>query len=69
MVQLSSSFFTLAVFVTSCLAGPLVGRDAATVEADLVKVQGQIQTLDNDINAFPDSGGSIVQALVRASSI
>lgn len=66
MVQLSTPFFALAILVTSCLGSPIAIRDVATVEADLAKVQTQIQTLDKDINAFPDSGGSLVQALVRS---
>ncbi|KAK7061392.1 hydrophobic surface binding protein [Favolaschia claudopus] len=40
-----------------------VKRDAATVEADVAKISAQVTTLDNAIVAFPQTGGSLVNAL------
>ncbi|KAF9259729.1 hypothetical protein L218DRAFT_812563, partial [Marasmius fiardii PR-910] len=38
-------------------------RTVAQVEADIATISSQINTLDTDINSFPNSGGSLIQAL------
>ncbi|KAJ7051307.1 hydrophobic surface binding protein [Mycena amicta] len=38
-------------------------RDAATVEADIATITTKVTTLDNAIEAFPLTGGSLVNAL------
>jgi len=39
-------------------------RDFATIEADLATLDTQVTALDTSINAFPNTGGTIFQALV-----
>jgi hypothetical protein len=64
------SLFTL--FASLALAAPTtfslpfshVKRDVATVEADIANFSTQVTALDDSIRAFPDTGGSIIDALV-----
>ncbi|KAJ7487852.1 hydrophobic surface binding protein [Mycena latifolia] len=61
MVQFSRlllSFSLLAVAVTSP-----VKRTVAQVEADIATISTQVTALDNAINAFPNTGGSLAAAL------
>lgn len=64
MVQISSKFFTLGVFVLGVSAISLPKRTVAQVESDLAAISTQVTALDTDINAFPDTGGSLTAALV-----
>jgi len=57
-MQLKSLIF-LASSIAFCL-----GATPQGVESDLDNILSQVNTLDNDIVAFPDSGGSLVNALV-----
>ncbi|KAJ7027979.1 hydrophobic surface binding protein [Mycena alexandri] len=56
--RLLLSFSLLAVG----LASP-VKRTVAQVEADIASISSQVTTLDNAINAFPATGGSLTAAL------
>jgi len=42
------------------------GATVATVLTDLNNLQAQATQLDNAINAFPNTGGTLVQALVNS---
>lgn len=64
MVQISSKFFALGVFVFGVSAISLPKRTVAQVESDLAAISAQVTTLDTDINAFPATGGTITEALV-----
>ncbi|KAJ8455041.1 hypothetical protein ONZ45_g19074 [Pleurotus djamor] len=58
-------FFTLplvALFAISSLASPLK-RSVAQIEADIATLSSQVTTLDNAITAFPNTGGSLINAL------
>lgn len=57
-MQLKSLIF-LASSIAFCW-----GATPQGVESDLDNILSQVNTLDNDIVAFPDSGGSLVNALV-----
>jgi len=57
-MQLKSLIF-LASNIAFCW-----GADVPGVEGDLANILSQINTLDSSIVAFPDSGGSLVNALV-----
>ncbi|KAL0958505.1 hypothetical protein HGRIS_000647 [Hohenbuehelia grisea] len=61
MVQISVLFFAASLFA-SAFASP-VKRTVAQVEADLADISSRVTTLDNNINAFPNSGGSLAAAL------
>jgi hypothetical protein len=52
-----------AVALTS--ATPLLKRTVAQVETDINNIGTAVTNLDNAINAFPSSGGSLAAALVR----
>lgn len=64
MVQLISAFFLIAALVTGAISVPHAKRDVAQVESDIASISTQVTTLDNDINAFPATGGSLLNALV-----
>ncbi|ESK86092.1 antigenic cell wall [Moniliophthora roreri MCA 2997] len=66
MVQIFSSFVFL-LSATAAFAGP-VKRDVATVKADIATITTQTTALNNAIQAFPDSGGSLVAALAIHNS-
>ncbi|KAK7445737.1 hypothetical protein VKT23_014732 [Stygiomarasmius scandens] len=55
-------FAILASVAALALASPFK-RTVAQVETDLRNIATQVTTLDNNINAFPNSGGSLTQAL------
>ncbi|KAJ7259164.1 hydrophobic surface binding protein [Mycena haematopus] len=38
-------------------------RDAATIEADIATISSEVTTLDNAVEAFPLTGGSLLNAL------
>ncbi|KAJ7101305.1 hydrophobic surface binding protein [Mycena belliarum] len=61
MVQLSRFFTVLSVATVSLAL--IVGRDVAKVKADIATITTQVTTLDNAIQAFPLSGGSLLNAL------
>ncbi|KAJ6576064.1 hydrophobic surface binding protein [Mycena vulgaris] len=61
MVQITR-FLSLSVCVAVGLA-LTVKRDVALVKADIAKITTQVTTLDNAIEAFPLTGGSLVNAL------
>ncbi|KAJ7209810.1 hydrophobic surface binding protein A-domain-containing protein, partial [Mycena haematopus] len=61
MVQITR-FLTVLSAVAVGLALSLK-RDPATVEADIVTISSQVTTLDNAIEAFPLTGGSLLNAL------
>ncbi|KAJ4479340.1 hydrophobic surface binding protein [Lentinula aciculospora] len=58
-----ASFTALLTFVTACSAAVHLRRDVGTVEQDIANIASQVTALDNDINAFPDTGGSLLSAL------
>jgi hypothetical protein len=62
MVQITRFLAVLSVAAVGLALS--VKRDAATVEADIAKISTQVTTLDNAIEAFPLTGGSLVNALV-----
>jgi hypothetical protein len=62
MVQITRFLAVLSVAAVGLALS--VKRDAATVEADISKISTQVTTLDNAIEAFPLTGGSLVNALV-----
>ena len=64
-MRFSTIFVTFALGLSS-VASPLK-RDAATVESDLTNIDNQVKSLDSSITAFPDSGGSLLNALVNSS--
>ncbi len=64
MVQLSSFFAALTVVTAVCSAP--TKRTVAQVEADIATISTQVTALDNAITAFPDTGGSLINALVGA---
>ncbi|KAK7034600.1 hypothetical protein VNI00_012231 [Paramarasmius palmivorus] len=66
MVQILSSF----VFVLSAAAAfaSPVKRDVATVKADIANIATQVTSLNNAIQAFPSSGGSLANALAIHNS-
>ncbi|KAJ7152658.1 hydrophobic surface binding protein [Mycena crocata] len=66
MVQFSSLLFSLTL-VTACLATP-VKRTVAQVEADITTISAQVTSLDNAINAFPNTGGTLASALAIHSA-
>ncbi|KAJ7917166.1 hydrophobic surface binding protein [Mycena leptocephala] len=61
MVQITRFLAVLSVAAVGLALS--VKRDAATVEADISKISTQVTTLDNAIEAFPLTGGSLVNAL------
>ncbi|KAJ7727764.1 hydrophobic surface binding protein [Mycena metata] len=61
MVQFSRFLLSLSLLAVG-LASP-VKRTVAQVEADIASISAQVTTLDNNINAFPNTGGSLVAAL------
>ena len=69
MVQIASKFLALGAIFATTYALSLPKRDVTQVEADIASISTQVTNLDNAINAFPDTGGSITAALVRISSM
>lgn len=59
------SFLTL-VFAVVAFGIP-VKRDAAQVELDIQNLQAQSKSLDESIQAFPNSGGTLAQIYVSVS--
>ncbi|THH14455.1 hypothetical protein EW146_g5883 [Bondarzewia mesenterica] len=62
MVRISSAIVVFP-FVLAALASPLSKRTAAQVEYDISNIDNQVNVLNTAIEAFPDSGGSLVDAL------
>uniref|UniRef100_A0A0W0GD58 Putative hydrophobic surface binding protein n=1 Tax=Moniliophthora roreri TaxID=221103 RepID=A0A0W0GD58_MONRR len=60
MVQLS--ILSLCLFAAAAFATP-VKRTVAQVEADIATMSSQVTSLNNQIQAFPNSGGSLTNAL------
>jgi hypothetical protein len=58
-----TSFFVVALSAASALASPHAKRTTAKILSDLSTISSQTTTLDNAILAFPNSGGTLVQAL------
>ncbi|KAF7978610.1 hypothetical protein HWV62_45348 [Athelia sp. TMB] len=63
MVQIASKFLALGAVVLSASAISLPKRTVAQVESDIAAISTQVTSLDNSINTFPDSGGSLSAAL------
>ncbi|THU93634.1 hydrophobic surface binding protein [Dendrothele bispora CBS 962.96] len=61
MQLLTRTFVALSIAASTF--GAVLKRDVPTILADISKISSQVTTLDNAINAFPDSGGSLVNAL------
>ncbi|KAF8993607.1 hydrophobic surface binding protein, partial [Cyathus striatus] len=57
MVQLKSSFFAIIAFATVALARQLRRR------VDISSISSQVSALDTAITAFPNTGGSLLNAL------
>ncbi|KAF7300049.1 Hydrophobic surface binding protein [Mycena kentingensis (nom. inval.)] len=54
--------------VAAAAFGNVLPRDAATVKTDITNIAAQVTTLDNNINAFPASGGTLTAALAIHNS-
>ncbi|KAJ7362334.1 hydrophobic surface binding protein [Mycena albidolilacea] len=61
MVQITRFLTVLSVAAAGLAL--TVKRDAATVEADIAKISTQVTTLDNAIEAYPLTGGTLLNAL------
>ncbi|KAJ7795241.1 hydrophobic surface binding protein [Mycena olivaceomarginata] len=61
MVQVTRSLAILSIAALSLAA--VLKRDAATVEADLAVLTSQVTALDNAVQAFPLSGGTLAEAM------
>ncbi|KAJ6612514.1 hydrophobic surface binding protein [Mycena sp. CBHHK59/15] len=61
MVQLSRFLTVLSVAAVGLALS--LKRDVATVEADIAKITTQVTTLDNAIEAYPLTGGTLLAAL------
>ncbi|KAJ7152048.1 hydrophobic surface binding protein [Mycena filopes] len=61
MVQIARFLTVLSVAAVGLSAS--LKRDVAKVEADIATITTQVTTLDNAIEAFPLTGGSLVNAL------
>ena len=64
MVRIASALLVLP-FIFGSLASPLLRRTVAQVESDITGISTQVDALNTAIQAFPTSGGSLVDALVR----
>jgi hypothetical protein len=58
-----TTIFTFFLVFTAVFATP-VKRTVAQVEADIATISSQVTSLNNNIQSFPNSGGSLVNALV-----
>lgn len=67
MVQIASKFLVLSVLFAATYAVSLPKRDVTQVETDIASISTQVTSLDTVVNAFPDTGGSITDALVSIS--
>ncbi|EDR06867.1 hydrophobic surface binding protein [Laccaria bicolor S238N-H82] len=67
MVQIASRFFVLISCVALGLSTPLK-RTIDQVKADVADISTKVTTLDNAINAFPMTGGTLLAALGIHSS-
>ncbi|KAJ7200167.1 hydrophobic surface binding protein [Mycena pura] len=63
MVQVTFSLAIISIAAAGLTRAAVLKRDAATIEADLGVLASQAATLDNAINAFPLTGGSVDDAL------
>jgi len=54
----------VALSIAASTFGAVLKRDVPTISADIDDISTQVTALDNAINAFPDSGGSLTSALV-----
>jgi hypothetical protein len=59
--------FSSLAYIASVITIAL-GSTVQDVLNDLANLQASVTTLDNDINAFPDTGGDLLQALVSGGS-
>ncbi|KAF8489926.1 hydrophobic surface binding protein [Gautieria morchelliformis] len=57
------SALVVLIYSLAASASPFNKRTVAQVEADIATINSQVTTLDSAINSFPDSGGSLTQAL------
>ncbi|ETW76169.1 hypothetical protein HETIRDRAFT_27192, partial [Heterobasidion irregulare TC 32-1] len=62
MVRISSALLVLP-FIFGSLASPLLRRTVAQVESDITGISTQVDALNTAIQAFPTSGGNLVDAL------
>ncbi|KAF7974267.1 hypothetical protein HWV62_13056 [Athelia sp. TMB] len=63
MVQVASKFLVFGAMFATTYALSLPKRDITQVEADIASISTQVTSLDTAVNAFPDTGGSLTQAL------
>jgi len=63
MVQIVSKFLALGAVFATAYSLSLPKRDVSQVESDIASISTQVTSLDNAINAFPDTGGSLTAAL------
>ncbi|KAF5337836.1 hypothetical protein D9758_015708 [Tetrapyrgos nigripes] len=61
-------FFLVLAALALVVASPIGKRTVPQVEADLRNIATQVTTLDNSIKAFPNTGGTLVQALAIHTS-
>ncbi|KAF5369072.1 hypothetical protein D9758_003054 [Tetrapyrgos nigripes] len=61
MQLLSRSLVALSIAASTF--GLVLKRDVTTILSDISNIGTQVTSLDNNINAFPDSGGSLAAAL------
>ncbi|KDQ22163.1 hypothetical protein PLEOSDRAFT_1079640 [Pleurotus ostreatus PC15] len=57
------TFFAFAAFLVGSAVSSPTKRTVAQVESDIASISTQVTTLDNDITAFPNTGGSLLNAL------
>ncbi|THH14456.1 hypothetical protein EW146_g5882 [Bondarzewia mesenterica] len=67
MVRITSAIVVFS-FVLAALASPLSKRTVAQVESDISNINDQVNSLNTAIEAFPDSGGSLSEALAIHTS-
>jgi hypothetical protein len=69
MVQISTrAFFVFSIAVSSFAVPLLLKRTVEQVKTDIANISTQVTALDTLITNYPTTGGTLLGALVRASS-
>lgn len=69
MVQIHYSVLFIASLAVLGFAAPSSKRTVPQVEADIKNINVNVVALNNALNAFPNSGGTLSQALVSANRL
>lgn len=64
MVRMLSPYFVLTALVASACAAAIKRSAVAQVQTDIQTINNQVTALDNSVNNFPATGGTILQLLV-----